>query len=420
MIDGSSTLEQLYHRRGEFYFGKSPWIVVILLVMLTLGLGYLVLQFRVDPQRAWGALLLNNLFFFLLSLGGVVFGLIQDACGAQWSRPIKRFFETFGIGFHLTAAGFLVLLVAIQLRWLEAESIYAWIADPHMLDHFPGKNQWLTADFFCLRVASMLALMSLVVFWVQWQHHLADKAFGEGRLEDARRLASLASQRLRFWSAPCLVVLSILFTFVMIDLVMALAPLWFSTLWAGWLFAVMMQLTLSVTLVGMFVIKNKSLGSLIDAAQFHDMGKLLYGFSIFWAYLTFAHVLTYWYGNVPEETEYFLHRLHEPWATLLVVIMVGAFIIPLFVLIPKAAKWTALVMVPVAVLIIGSQWLAHVVMVQPEVAGHMGAHIPITELAALGVMSAVTVGLFYAWGRTHLMVSLHDPLLERHLHSAEH
>lgn len=420
MIDASSTLEQLYHRRGEFYFGKSPWIVVILLGMLILGLGYLVLQFSVDPRRAWGALLLNNLFFFLLSLGGVVFGLIQDACGAQWSRPIKRFFETFGIGFHLTAAGFLVLLVAIQFRWLEAEFIYAWIADPHMLDHFPGKNQWLTADFFCLRVASMLALMSLVVFWAQWQHHLADKAFHEGRLEDARRLASLSSQRLRFWAAPCLVALSILFTFVMIDLVMALAPLWFSTLWAGWLFAVMMQLTLSVTMVGMFVIKNKSIGSLIDAAQFHDMGKLLYGFSIFWAYLTFAHVLTYWYGNVPEETEYFLHRLHEPWATLLVVIVVGAFVVPLFVLIPKAAKWTAMVMVPVAVLIIVSQWLAHVVMVQPEVAKHMGVFVPTTELAAFGVMTAVMAGLYYMWGRTHVMVALHDPLLEQHLRGADH
>ena len=425
MIDGSSVLEQLYRRKDDFFFQKSGLLVGGLVVLLGVGLGLLVMQFGDDPRRFWGALLLNNLFFFLLSLGGVVFGLIQDACGAQWSRPVKRFFESFGICFHVTSLVFIGVLLAIWFEIFEAEAIYMWIMNPQMLDHFPGKNQWLVADFFCLRVSLMLVVMSLVVGWAQWQNWRADAAFNQGYLDDARRLARRAGERLQFWSAPCLLLLGVLFTFVVIDLVMSLAPLWFSTLWAGWLFAVMIQLTLSVALIGMFVIKNQSVGSLMDRAQFHDMGKLLHGFSAFWAYLTFAHVLTYWYGNVPEETEYFLHRLHEPWQTVMVMIMFGAFIIPFFVLIPKAAKWTAGVMVPVAVMITVAQWLAHVVMVQPEVdklqpGESLQWSLPTVELAVFCVFAALCGGLFYGWGRKHLMVALHDPLLERYLTTSQH
>ena len=414
MIDKSSLLDNLYTRRQDFFFRRSPFIFLILGLFFLTGMGYFLYGFSDDPQRAWGTLLCNNLFFFLLSLGGIVFGLIQDACGAQWSRPIKRFHESFAIFFYLSCLIFIAFLGAIKFRFMEAHKVFSWIENPEMLDHFPGKNQWLVEDFFLLRVVFLLVVMSLIVFWAQWQNSLADKPFLAGKLEEARRVALRAHDRLQFWSSPCLFALGVLFTFVVIDLVMSLAPLWFSTLWAGWLFSILMQVLLSVMLVAMFMIKKRPVGSLISRSQFHDMGKLLHGFSAFWAYLTFAHVLTYWYGNVPEETEYFLHRLHQPWQTMMIVIMFLAFIIPFFVLIPKASKWTSWIMVPLAFLIVSAQWLAHVVMVQPEVVSHASA-FPSLELSGFIIFSALFVAVFYHWGTRHLMVSLHDPLLEKYL-----
>lgn len=419
MIDPQSPLDELYHRRTDFFMAKSSLMSGMAVGGVGIGLVLMIIGFRIDPIRTWGVICLNNLFFFLLSLGGVVFGLIQDACGAQWSRSIKRFHETFGVFFHVSCLIFLLMLGAIYFRVLEAHSLYIWISDPTMLDYFVGKNEWLVEDFFIIRVAVMLIVMSGVVWWCGRQNRLADRSFLAGHIEDAKRLSQLASERLRFWSSPCLVVLGVLFTFVMIDLVMSLSPLWFSTLWAGWLFSVLMQLTLCVTILGMFMIKNTPLGSLITQNQLHDMGKLIHGFCAFWAYLTFAHVLTYWYGNIPEETEYFLHRLHQPWLAMMIVTAVGAFVIPFFALIPKASKWRAGVMVPLAVMMIFCQWLAHIVMVQPEVVRHtqLGYSL-LFEIAGFVIFICLFVGCIYMWGRHHLMVALCDPDLEKSLSSS--
>ncbi|MCY4381097.1 MAG: hypothetical protein OXC40_05980, partial [Proteobacteria bacterium] len=413
-------LVRWYERRNEFFFKPSLLLQCVLIALFVFGSSYFVYSFSTDPKRAWGALLCNNLFFFLLSLGGLVFGLIQDACGAEWSRPIKRYHETFAVFFYVSSLIFLVVLTAIKLDFMQAREVYSWIANPHILDHFPGKNQWLVEDFFLVRVVGYLILMAAVVWWAQWQIYLPDKTFLAGNLGDTRRLAQRASDRLRFWSSPCLFFLGVIFSGFVIDVYMSLAPLWFSTLWAGWLFATLIQILLCVTALTMFVVKKTSAGSLISQSQFHDIGKLLHGFSAFWAYLTYAHVLTYWYGNVPEETEYFLHRLHEPWQTMMVITALCAFVVPFIVLIPKAAKWTWWVMVPLSCLILAAQWLAHVVIVQPQIVTHDQADklfFPGVEIAGFIAFSSLFVWCFYLWGRRHLMVSLHDPMLHKYLTS---
>ena len=408
----SSQLEQLYSRKDEFFFKKSLPLFLGLGLVFIAAVGYFLWLFPQNPTRAWGALLLNNLFFFLLSFGGVILGSIQDVCGASWGRPIKRFHETFGLFFYVSSSVFILFMMAIKYEFLEAHKVYKWIADPKMLDHFPGKNVWLQEDFFILRIIFMLVVMMLTVAWIRHQNTLADKSFLKGDLKKAQHLASLAQNRLRFWSAPLLFLLGTLFTFLMTDIAMSLSPLWFSTLWAGWLFAVLMQMLLAATLVVMFILRGTGVGSLMSRSQFHDVGKLLHGFSAFWAYLTYAHVLTYWYGNVPEETEYFIHRLHHPWSEIMIAIGIMAFVIPLFVLIPKPSKWTFGITFPLALIILLAQWLAHMVIVQPEVVDHGQFGWPLIEGTLFLAFLCLFISLIYLWGSRHMMVSLHDPLLK--------
>lgn len=413
-------LADLYKRRDEFFLKPSKATESLIIVGLIVGLLGVAFGFYQDPARGWGVLLTSNMFFFFLAFGGVIFGGIQDVVGAEWGRPIKRMHETFGAFFVPSALFFIAFLVFVKLGVPGTREVYKWIANPAMLDHFPGKNVWLTETFFIVRNIVALVLMIVMVRWSRKQNTLADDAFLAGDLEKAKELGELGKNRLRFWTAPMLFAHGTIFTFLVTDLTMSLSPLWFSTLWGGWSFAVLMQSLLAMMLVFMFLLKKQSMASLVTRSQYHDVGKMLHGFTAFWGYLTFAHILTYWYGNIPEETEYFIHRLHSPWQELMIAVGFMAFVIPFFVLIPKASKWTQPITLPLAFLILSAQWLVHMLVVQPEVVASDKFGFPLAEIGGLVFFASVFVFCFVWVGKKKLLVSLADPLLLKHLNERDH
>ena len=46
----------------------------------------------------------------------------------------------------------------------------------------------------------------------------------------------------------------------------------------------------------------------ITTEHFHDLGKFMFGWTIFWAYIAFSQFILIWYANIPEETEFFMVR----------------------------------------------------------------------------------------------------------------
>jgi hypothetical protein len=289
-----------------------------------------------------------------------------------------------------------------------------------MLAHFPGKNVWLTPDFFIIRNIISLLVMVGLVQWSKKQNSLADSAFLAGKLSEAEELGNLSRERLRLWSGPVLFAQGVIFTFVVTDITMSHSPLWFSTLWGGWSFAVLMQSLLALILILLFFAKKASFGAFISRQQFHDVGKMLHGFTAFWGYLTFSHIITYWYGNVPEETEYFIHRLHGPWMGILIAVGIMAFAIPLFSLIPKKAKWTFGASFPIATCILIAQWMMNLVVVQPEVVPAEDFGLPLLEVGTLLLFAAGFAFSIYSYGRKNLMVSLPDPMLRKYFAEQEH
>ena len=194
------------------------------------------------------------------------------------------------------------------------------------------------------------------------------------------------------------------------DFLMSLSPLWFSTLWGGWLFAVMMQTLMASLLITLFMMKKTSIGEYIQRLQFHDTGKLMHGFTIFFAYLTYAHVLTYWYGNVPEETEYFIHRLHGPWLYIVMIAPLFNFVIPLFTLIFKAAKWTPSITIPLSLMILTAQWFVYMLVVMPET-GMKTLGLPWVELGGFALFLGIFLFTFSQFANKTPMLPLADPLL---------
>lgn len=414
-------LNELYEKRNDFFVKESNGVRNTVYALGAIGLAALIFGFVKDPVRTWGAILTNNIFFMYIALGGLILSSIQDTIGATWGRPIKRIMEAFGTFFTASATISIVFLVCIKLKLLGAGEVYKWIANPSMLDHFPGKNVWLTQDFFIIRNIISLAIMLVLVQWSRKQNSLADHAFLSGKLNEAEQLGNLAKDRLRFWSGPVLFAYGLLFTFFATDFTMSLSPLWFSTLWGGWSFAVLMQSLLAFTLILLYFFKKASFGAFISRSQFHDVGKLLHGFTAFWGYLTFSHILTYWYGNVPEETEYFIHRLHQPWMGMLIAVGIMAFVIPLFALIPKKAKWTFGLSFPIALCVLVAQWLMHLIVVQPEVVKDPSSFgVPLVEIGVFLLFAAGFTYRVYSYGRKNMMVSLADPLLQKYLAEKDH
>lgn len=70
----------------------------------------------------------------------------------------------------------------------------------------------------------------------------------------------------------------------------------------------------------------------------HDLGKLLFGFSSFWAYFVWCSFLPVWYANLPAETGELIDRTSGGWDVVSAAVIAACFLIPFLVLMPEAAK----------------------------------------------------------------------------------
>lgn len=410
---------EFHHADKSSLFLNAPGARIAALVGIVIGIAAMAGGFFLGQQtRVWGALLYNLFFFFCLGLGAMALAAITDVIGATWNRPIRRIQEAFAAFVPVASVIFILFVAAMQFKIGGAEQVYSWVADPHSLHHFWGKRSWLVPGFMFIRVIGVLIIISAMVIWQIRQGIERDKAWLEGRSEDAHYLGEKTYVKQRFWSAPIIFILGILFTFLSFDITMALAPTWLSTLWGGWSFAVMMQSLMAALLVAMFSLRNTGFGSYISRQQFHDVGKLMHGFTVFFAYLTFAHVLTYWYGNIPEETGYFILRLKEPWLYFLYIILACGFVLPLYSLIPKAAKWTGPWTIAIASMILFAQWCTNLVLVMPQVTTPeqwASTPVPFIEVGLFFGVLGLFVTTFLAFAKKVPMVPVADPLLAESL-----
>ena len=150
------------------------------------------------------------------------------------------------------------------------------------------------------------------------------------------------------------------------------------------------------------------------AAPMHDLGKLVFGFSSFWAYIWFCQYMLIWYSNIPEETSYFMSRTTGAWASLTVVSLALNWVIPFLILMPRAAKRSPYIMSRVCIVVLLGHWLDLYLMVMPAVKG--GSAIPgLLELGGvLLIVPLFVLGLAAALRKAHL-IPIRDPYLAESL-----
>ncbi|MEI9947650.1 MAG: hypothetical protein WDO74_01360 [Pseudomonadota bacterium] len=144
---------------------------------------------------------------------------------------------------------------------------------------------------------------------------------------------------MRRLAGPAMIGFALTITFCAIDLIMSLDPKWFSTMFGVYYFAsCVLAVNSSLALTLMWLQGKGRLTSSVTVHHFHDLGKMVFAFTVFWAYVGFSQFMLLWYANIPEETLWFKIRFANSWGTLSWVLLFGHFVIPFFGLLSRWVK----------------------------------------------------------------------------------
>lgn len=350
-------------------------------------------------ERAWHLFQVNWLFFTGISGGSLALTAVHKIANAKWSGVIIRF-----AGAHVLFA-VISLLGLIAIMTVGYEPIYGPMT--HQLPSLsPGKALWLSHSFMFGRLLVGLGLL----FWTGWSLIRADMvpdmhaALGAIDGDRATRYQAMTHDfdgsdtsrarqhgRINRLAAIYVVLYAFVFTMVAFDGIMALQPHWFSNLLGGWYFMGSF-LGAHTCLVMTMLYGRNHLGivDLVSAKQRHDLGKLCFGFTVFWTYLMWSQFLVIWYGNMPEEIGFVFARLWGPWMPVGRAVFVGMFLLPFWGLLFVATKKTPFTLAAFALTSFSSLWLERYLLVVPSVTKEAG---PVFGLPELGP-TLMFLGLF--------------------------
>jgi hypothetical protein len=197
-------------------------------------------------------------------------------------------------------------------------------------------------------------------------------------------------------AAALLPVTAVCLTFASFDWLMSLDPFWSSTMFGVYYFSGGF-----VTCFGLLAVlahrglRSGTLQRLVGPNHFHALGRLMFGFSIFWAYIAFFQAMLINMANRPDEVSFYTRRLDGGWGVLLGLMVVARFLLPFVLLAPRSVKERPGFVASCGALLIVGQYLDVFWLVAPERPG--GAPVPgLWDVAALLAVVASAVA-FAAW-----------------------
>src|SRR5512134_1659927 len=282
-------------------------------VFALLGAAACAILGAADPRQFFFSWLVSFLFFLSLALGALFFVLIQYAAQGGWGIVVRRIGETTFATVPVMAALFLPVLLGLH-------DLYEWSA-PGAAEHdalLRWKAPFLNVPFFLLRAALYFGCWSFIALLY----------YRVSRRQDATGDPAL-SARLRRLAGPAIIVLALTQTFASIDWIMSLTPHWYSTIFGVYFFAGSFVAFIALlSVVASAMRRVRLLDTVITAEHLQDIGKLLFGFTAFWAYIAFSQFFLVWYPNLPEETIWYKERLEGSWSTISLLLMAGHFGVP--------------------------------------------------------------------------------------------
>jgi hypothetical protein len=401
-------LQRALAGRYELFLGVGAGLAILGLILFLQSLS----AGDASAQRAWQLFHVNWVYFTGLAGGSVAFAAVQKVTNAKWSGLVIRFAEAAVAFLPISVIG-LVLIFTVGYDAIYGPMEHALHSLPH------SKAVWLSHNFMFARLAIGLVALTIVGWKLVREDMKPDFSEVRALVTGSRR--SLYERwsaeyerttpveheaRIRRIAPLYVVIYAYVFTLVAFDCIMALQPHWFSNLLGAFFFmGSFLGAHMLLALLMIYGARHLGIAELVSPKQRHDLGKLCFGFTVFWTYLMWAQFLVIWYGNLPEETGFVFARLWGHWLPIGKAVFIGMFLIPFFGLLGVAPKKNRVTLGLFATVSIVSLWLERYLLIMPSITPLPGPIFWVPEagptLAFLGLF-LLSYGLF---ARTFPMLS---------------
>ena len=341
--------------------------------MLCMALGVLAFAWTLvhSPQRAWGAWAINTVYFMGIAQGAVVLACAIRLGNGRWAGPIMRIAESLSAFLPYGYAMLAILLVGgiwSYLPWIKhvEPRQAAYLNVPFLYARLLGGWAllgWLSRDLVRLSLRTDAHLLKDHVAPELKPHYEKLCAGWRGdQAEEAWQRHQVAHR------APQIVVLyAVVFSIMAWDLIMSLTPNWVSTLFGWWVF--MGAFLSGIAMTALLATRLRSrfkLEAYITPNHFWDVGKILFGFSVFWVYQFWSQYLVIWYANMPEETWWVFLRFEEPWRPLAFTVFTFVFLLPFLGLMNWYTKKNPFWLGVFSVIVLAGMWMERHLLVMPS------------------------------------------------------
>ena len=388
--------------------GRVPILAALVAVAGFIGLG---LGLGIDPDRAWLSYLVAYVFVVTLSVGGLILLMVGYAANARWAAVTRRLTEITALALPALA----LLFIPIPFG---AAHIYPWAAslagrESHVVKAMVHRAPYFNMAFFIIRAAIYFAIWITASFLLRrWSVRRDRRDTSPAKIiAEHGGDAEAALQRERTLSSALIAGVGLAMTFAGFDWVMSLAPNWSSTMFGFYFFSGGFLGAIGlVTILAWAGLKSGQLTGAVTPNHFHILGRLMFAFTIFWAYIAFFQVMLIAEANMPDEISFYLSRMHGAWLGFLYVLVLGHFGLPFALLLKRSSKFRPQIMAAVG----GWLLLMHLVdiywLIIPS--HYQGLWVySWLDLCALAAVGGTSVAVVVWRQRGISLLAEHDPYL---------
>lgn len=295
--------------------------------------------FSINLRHALAAFEIGVFTALALSLGSIFFLLVFHSLNAGWIITGRRMFENAA---SIVWLPWVMLLIVFAIEYLNHGVLLTWMGGTHGDYLLEKKEPYLNPGFFAVR------LLAYGAVWI----FLGMRFVSLSRKGDETGDRSLG-RKARFTAGWGILLFALTTAFAAFDFLMSIDFRFFSTMWGVYYFASCALGSVSLIVLMLAVLRSRGkLSGLVTEEHFHDLGKLMFTFTVFWAYISFSQYFLIWYSNIPEETAWFVYRKEYGWGWLFTALIVGHFIVPFLAIIWRAVKRNTFLLSVMAVFIL--------------------------------------------------------------------
>ncbi len=380
-------------------FHASRKMILLAVLLMLAGLAAIITGLITDPSRTWSNMLLNNMYFISISVGGLLFYALQFITGSSWSAMFQRI--PLALGSFLPVGALLMLVLYFGLP-----DIYTWaqpgIAEADKL--IAHKQPFLNTPFYMVRIILYFAMWVSLFFMLRKHAKNEDLLPGTAYYKKSRHHAKVF-----------VFVATVFFSLAAKDWIMTIDAHWYSTLFGFRAMITSIYYAVAVIVLIILFLKRRGYFTSMGEAHRHDFARYLFRFSIVWGYLWFMQFLIIWYANIPELTAYYYPRFVGDWKHLFYLEMIMNFVIPFLIMMSDHIGKKPTVMAAISILLLAGLWVNLYLQIMPGSYGVIRFGFIETAMW-LGYAGLFLLVVFSSLSRMALMPLNHPQLEESKQH----